>query len=75
MYKINRVNDGELKCRKYGELTFGRKQIRCCAVVASRCYIFALNVFVRALCRLRVCFYGGAFLCPNFEEKTIPDRF
>ena len=42
MYKINRVSDSELKCRNYGELTFGRKQIRCCATAASRCYILAL---------------------------------
>ena len=68
MYKINRVNDSELKCRKYGELTFGRKQIRCCAAVASRCYIFAP---IGALCMLRVCFHGGAFLCPKFKEETV----
>ena len=84
MYKINRVSDSELKCRNYGELTFGRKQIRCCATAASRCYIltpifgritFSFDDIRSDLCSLRVCFYGGAFLCPKFKEETAINRF
>ena len=44
----------------------------CCVIVASRCYIFAMapkTVFFGFVWS-RVCFYGGAFLCPKFRKKT-----
>ena len=66
MYKINRVNGGESKCRKYGELTFGRKQV---VAVPSLHPAVTYLLPSGALCRLRVCFSRRCFFMSKFQRR------